>query len=99
MFPCLQGGPHNHQIGALATQLKVVATPEFKAYSRQVVENARAMAGALMKRGEKVLTDGTDTHMVMWDLRPHDLTGSKVEKVLEAINMTVNKNSLVGDKS
>jgi len=46
-----------------------------------------------------VLTGGTDTHMVMWDVRPHDLTGSKVEKVLEAISMTVNKNSLVGDKS
>ncbi len=52
-----------------------------------------------MQIGEKVLTDGTSTHLVMWDLRPHDLTGSKVEKVLEAIQMTVNKNSLVGDKS
>jgi glycine hydroxymethyltransferase len=79
--------------------LKEVATPEFKVYSQQVVSNARTLAAALIKRGEKVLTGGTDTHMVMWDVRPHDLTGSKVEKVLEAISMTVNKNSLVGDKS
>lgn len=99
VFPSLQGGPHNHQIAALATQLKEVATPEFKIYSKQVIENARALAAGLIKRGEVVLTGGTDTHMVMWDVRPHDLTGSKVEKVLEAINMTVNKNSLVGDKS
>ena len=99
VFPTLQGGPHNHQIGALATQLKEVATPEFKVYSQQVVSNARTLAAALIKRGEQVLTGGTDTHMVMWDVRPHDLTGSKVEKVLEAISMTVNKNSLVGDKS
>lgn len=99
VFPCLQGGPHNHQIAALATQLKEVATDEFKSYSKQVIENARALAKFLIQSGEKVLTDGTDTHMVMWDLRPHDLTGSKVEKVLEAISMTVNKNSLIGDKS
>ena len=99
VFPCLQGGPHNHQIAALATQLKEVATDEFKAYSKQVIENARTLAKVLMAKGEKVLTDGTDTHMVMWDLRPHDLTGSKVEKLLEALSMTVNKNSLVGDKS
>jgi glycine hydroxymethyltransferase len=99
VFPSLQGGPHNNQIAALATQLKQVATEEFKVYSRQIVANARALAAALIEKGEKVLTDGTDSHMVMWDLRPHDLTGSKVEKVLEACSMTVNKNSLVGDKS
>lgn len=64
-----------------------------------MVTNARALAKALTDKGESVLTNGTDTHMVMWDLRPHDLTGSKVEKVLEEIGITVNKNSLVGDKS
>ena len=71
VFPSLQGGPHNNQIAALATQLKQVATEEFKVYSRQIVANARALAAALIEKGEKVLTDGTDSHMVMWDLRPH----------------------------
>jgi glycine hydroxymethyltransferase len=64
-----------------------------------VVTNARALSAALVNRGEQVLTGGTDSHMIMWDVRPHDLTGSKVEKVMEALSMTVNKNSLVGDKS
>lgn len=99
VFPQLQGGPHNHQIAALANQLKEVATPEFAAYSKQVIQNARSLAKDLMDRGEVILTNGTDTHIVMWDVRPHDLTGSKVEKALEAIGITVNKNSLVGDKS
>lgn len=76
-----------------------VATPEFREYAVQVIKNARALAQKLIDLGEQVLTGGTDTHMVMWDVRPHDLTGSKVEKVLEAMSMTVNKNSLVGDKS
>lgn len=52
-----------------------------------------------MSKGEAIWSNGTDCHMVLWDVRPHDLTGSKVDKVLEAISMTVNKNSLVGDKS
>jgi glycine hydroxymethyltransferase len=52
-----------------------------------------------MEKGEKVITDGTDCHMVMWDLRPHGLTGSKVEKAMDKIAVTINKNSVVGDKS
>lgn len=99
VFPMLQGGPHNVQIAALAIQLKEVATPEFKAYSVQVVANARALAAALMAKGEKLITSGTDTHLVMWDLRQHGLTGSKVEKILDIMNITTNKNSIVGDKS
>ena len=57
------------------------------------------MAAALKEAGEILVTDGTDTHMVMWDVRPHDLTGSKVDKVLDCMHITVNKNSVVGDKS
>ncbi len=53
----------------------------------------------MKKHGEKFITDGTDNHLIMWDLRPHDLTGSKVEKVLDKMHITTNKNSLVGDKS
>ena len=99
VFPSLQGGPHNHQIGALVVQLKEVNTPEFKEYSFKVIKNARALCAALIERGEKISTGGTDTHLIMWDLRPHDLTGSKVEKTLEAMCITVNKNSLIGDTS
>jgi len=53
----------------------------------------------MMTLGEKLIIDGTDTHLVMWDLRPHGLTGSKVEKILDLMHMTTNKNSVVGDKS
>ena len=99
VFPMLQGGPHNVSIAALAVQLKEVATPEFKEYSQQVIKNAQALAEALKAKGEKLITDGTVNHLVMWDLRPHGLTGSKVEKVLDEMNITTNKNSVVGDKS
>ena len=99
VFPMLQGGPHNVSIGALAIQMKEVATPEFKAYSEQVIKNARALAAAMMAKGENLITSGTDTHLVMWDLRQHGLTGSKVEKLLDEIHITANKNSIVGDKS
>ena len=99
VFPMLQGGPHNHQIGGLAIQLKQVATPELAEYSAQVIKNARAIGDALMAAGEKIITSGTDTHLVMWDVRPHDLTGSKVDKVLDCMHITTNKNSVVGDKS
>jgi glycine hydroxymethyltransferase len=99
VFPMLQGGPHNVSIAALAVQLKEVATPEFKAYSEQVVKNAQALAKSLMDKGEKLICNGTINHLVMWDLRPHGLTGSKVEKVLDEMNITVNKNSVVGDKN
>merc|ERR1712137_459298 len=83
VFPGLQGGPHNHQIGALATQLLEVNTPEFVQYSKQVVSNAQALAEALKEKGHKLASDGTDNHLVLWDVRPHGLTGSKVEKVCE----------------
>jgi glycine hydroxymethyltransferase len=99
VFPMLQGGPHNVAIAALAVQLKEVATPEFKVYSQQVIKNAQALAKALMDKGEKLICDGTINHLVMWDLRPHGLTGSKVEKILDMMHITANKNSVVGDKS
>merc|ERR1712178_264311 len=63
VFPALQGGPHNHQIGALAVQLKEVATPMFKEYSAKVIKNAQALAKALMEKGHKIATDGTDNHL------------------------------------
>lgn len=99
VFPMLQGGPHNTAIGGLAVQLKEVATPEFKAYSQQVITNAIALGKALTDKGEKLITGTTVNHLVMWDLRQHGLTGSKVEKALDMMHMTTNKNSIVGDKS
>jgi glycine hydroxymethyltransferase len=99
VFPALQGGPHNHQIGALAAQLLEVNTPDFVEYSRQVITNAQALAATLIEKGHKVATDGTDNHLVLWDLRPHGLTGGKVEKVCEAASISLNRNTVHGDVS
>jgi len=99
VFPALQGGPHNHQIGALAVQLKEVATPMFKEYSGNIIKNAKSLAKALMEKGHKLATDGTDNHLVLLDVRPHGLTGSKVEKVCELCAISVNRNAVHGDVS
>merc|ERR1719191_229683 len=99
VFPSLQGGPHNHQIAALATQLKEVATPEFKAYCQQVKANAAALCAYLVEKGYKLATNGTENHLMLWDLRPLGLTGSKVEKVFEEMHITLNKNAVHGDVS
>merc|ERR1719213_1494123 len=99
VFPSLQGGPHNHQIAGLCTQLKEVATPEFKAYAKQVKANAAALAKFLVGKGYKLATEGTDNHLMLWDLRPLGLTGSKMEKVFEKVHITCNKNAVHGDVS
>merc|ERR1719277_480397 len=99
VFPGLQGGPHNHQIGALACQLLEVATPEFKEYSKAVVANAETLAKTLQSKGHKLASDGTDNHLVLWDLRPHGLTGSKLEKVCELASISLNRNAVHGDAS
>jgi len=99
VFPALQGGPHNHQIGGLAAQLLEVNTPEFKEYSKQVKANANSLAEALKSKGHKLASDGTDNHLVLWDLRPHGLTGGKVEKVCEHCSITLNRNAVHGDVS
>merc|ERR1711985_142389 len=99
VFPALQGGPHNHQIGALAAQLLEVNTPDFVEYSKQVCENAKALGEALKAKGHKLASDGTDNHLILWDLRPHGLTGSKVEKVCEAASISLNRNAVHGDAS
>ena len=99
VFPGLQGGPHDHQIAAIATQLKEVASPEFKEYCVQVKKNAKALAQALMDMGYTICTNGTDNHLLLWDVRPLGLTGSKIEKVCDLINISLNKNTVHGDKS
>merc|ERR1711972_244824 len=99
VFPGLQGGPHNHQIGALATQLLEVKSPAFTEYSKAVVTNAKTLAEELRLKGHKLASDGTDNHLVLWDLRPHGLTGSKVEKVCELASISLNRNAVHGDAS
>mmetsp|Transcript_5811 Transcript_5811/g.18465 ORF Transcript_5811/g.18465 Transcript_5811/m.18465 type:complete len:201 (-) Transcript_5811:214-816(-) len=99
VFPGLQGGPHNHQIGALATQLLEVSTDSFVEYSKNVVSNAQTLADSLKSMGHKLASDGTDNHLILWDLRPHGLTGGKVEKVCEHASITLNRNCVHGDAS
>merc|ERR1711971_1395719 len=99
VFPALQGGPHNHQIGGLAVQLLEVQSESFKDYSKAVVENARVLGETLRAKGHKLASDGTDNHLVLWDLRPHGLTGSKVEKVCEVCSISLNRNAVHGDAS
>jgi len=99
VFPMLQGGPHNHQIGALAVALKEASEPKFAKYARAVVSNAKALCVGLEKRGHQLATGGTDNHLLLWDVRPLGLTGTKVDMVLENASITANKNSLPGDLS
>ncbi|GBG85768.1 hypothetical protein CBR_g40496 [Chara braunii] len=99
VFPSLQGGPHNNTIAALAVSLKEVATEEFRVYQQQVRRNAKALAAALMRMGCRLVTGGTDNHLVLWDLRPLGLTGAKMEKVCEMCHITLNKNAVFGDSS
>ncbi|PYH41917.1 glycine hydroxymethyltransferase SHM2 [Aspergillus saccharolyticus JOP 1030-1] len=99
VFPGHQGGPHNHTITALAVALKQAASPEFKLYQEQVIKNAKALENEFKALGHKLVSDGTDSHMVLVDLRPKSLDGARVEAVLEQINIACNKNSIPGDKS
>jgi glycine hydroxymethyltransferase len=96
VFPSLQGGPHNHQIAALAVALKQVDTPEFKAYAKQVKANAVAIGNALMKKGYKMVTDGTENHLVLWDLRPLGLTG-RVGSIFRGIYLKLRGLSVICD--
>ena len=99
VFPMLQGGPHNHQIAGIAVQLKEVATEEFANYAKQIILNSKALAKTLMGYGYKLVTDGTDNHLILLDVRPKGLTGSKLEKACDLVYITLNKNTLYGDKS
>merc|ERR1711907_858023 len=76
-----------------------VNSPEFAEYSKEVVSNAKTLADTLLAKGHKLATDGTDNHLVLWDVRPHGLTGSKVEKVCECASISLNRNAVHGDLS
>eukprot|EP01062_Namystynia_karyoxenos_P080018 TRINITY_DN8556_c0_g9_i1.p1 TRINITY_DN8556_c0_g9~~TRINITY_DN8556_c0_g9_i1.p1 ORF type:complete len:515 (+),score=166.27 TRINITY_DN8556_c0_g9_i1:102-1547(+) len=99
VFPALQGGPHEHQIAALAAQMKEVATEDFRTYIKQVKANAKTLGDALIKRGYHFVSGGTDNHLLLMDLRPNKLSGNKAQALCDAVNITLNKNSVVGDTS
>ncbi|XP_031788610.1 serine hydroxymethyltransferase 1 (soluble) isoform X1 [Nasonia vitripennis] len=99
VFPGLQGGPHNHAIAGIATSMKQVTRPEFVTYQKQVIANAKRLCSQLQEFGYKISTGGTDVHMLLVDLRPVSLTGSKAEKILEEISIACNKNTVPGDRS
>lgn len=96
VFPGLQGGPHDHITAAKAVAFGEAMKPEFKEYAHQIVKNAKAMADELMAQGIKLVTNGTDNHLMLIDLRPKGLhgKGSLLQKVMDRANITVNKNSV-----
>ena len=97
IFPGIQGGPLMHVIAAKAVAFKEALEPEFTTYQRQVVDNARILAASLMERGYKIVSGGTDNHLMLVDLIAQDLTGKDAEAALGAANITVNKNAVPGD--
>jgi glycine hydroxymethyltransferase len=97
VFPGLQGGPLMHVIASKAVMLGEALRPEFKAYARAVVDNARILAATLAERGLAIVSGGTDTHLMLVDLRPKKLTGSKAEIHLERAGITCNKNGIPFD--
>ena len=97
IFPGLQGGPLMHVIAAKAVAFGEALQPDFKAYGKAVVDNAKALAETLMERGVNIVTNGTDNHLVLVDLRPKKLTGKLAEASLERAGLTCNKNAIPFD--
>jgi glycine hydroxymethyltransferase len=97
VFPGWQGGPMMHSIAAKAVAFAEAAGDEFKAYSHQVVANARALASTLAEEGLRIVSGGTDNHLMLVDLRPVGLTGKEAEARLDAVGITVNKNAIPYD--
>ncbi len=97
IFPGIQGGPLMHVIAGKAVAFKEALTPEFKAYQEQVVKNAKVLAETLIERGLRIVSGGTESHVMLVDLRPKGLTGKEAEAVLGAAHMTCNKNGIPND--
>jgi glycine hydroxymethyltransferase len=97
VFPGTQGGPLQHMIAAKAVAFGEALTDDFKDYARRVVENAKVLADALTERGFAIVSGGTDSHLMLVDLRPKDLTGKAAEKLLGEAGITVNKNTIPDD--
>lgn len=97
IFPGIQGGPLMHVIAAKAVCFKEALSDEFKAYQKQVVANAKALAAALIARGFDLVSGGTDNHLMLVDLRKMELTGKATEKLLDSVHITCNKNTVPND--
>ena len=97
IFPGSQGGPLMHVIAGKAVCLKEALTDEYKEYQKQVVKNAACLAQALTERGFKIVSGGTDNHLMLVDLQNLDLTGKEVEKLLDSVHITANKNTVPND--
>ena len=97
VFPGIQGGPLMHVIAAKAVCFEEALQPEFKEYQKQVALNAQALCKGLQKRDIKIVSDGTDNHLMLVDLTPYDLTGKEIEKLLDSVNITCNKNTIPND--
>ena len=97
VFPCTQGGPLMHVIAAKAVALAEAAQPEFRTYQTQVLANARRMAGTLMERGYKIVSGGTDNHLMLVDLIKQGIKGKDAEDALSLANITVNRNAIPND--
>ncbi len=97
IFPGMQGGPLMHVIAAKAVAFKQLSDPSYKAYAGQVVANAKRLAQAMMDRGFRLVTGGTDNHLMLVDLRPKNITGKAAEHLLDRVGITVNKNAIPND--
>ncbi|MTI80612.1 MAG: serine hydroxymethyltransferase [Firmicutes bacterium] len=97
IFPGSQGGPLMHVIAAKAVAFGEALQPEFKEYQQKIVDNAQALAAALRERGFNLVSGGTDNHLILVDLRSNGVTGKEAEKLLEEVNITVNKNAIPFD--
>ena len=97
VFPGIQGGPLMHVIAAKAVCLKECLTPEYKEYQKQIIKNAATLCKALQECGFKIVSDGTDNHLMLVDLQNLGKTGKEVEKLLDSVNITCNKNTVPND--
>jgi glycine hydroxymethyltransferase len=97
VFPGLQGGPHNHTTAAIAVALKEAATPEFKRYAHQIVANAKALAQELMERGLRLVSGGTDNHLILMDVTPRGINGKPAAKALNKAGIECNYNTVPFD--
>ena len=97
VFPGIQGGPLMHVIAAKAVCFKEALSPEFKQYAKDIVANAQALAKGLSAEGFQLVSGGTDNHLMLVDLQSKNITGKEAEKLLDAVNITCNKNAIPND--
>ena len=97
VFPGIQGGPLEHVIAGKAVCFKEALQPEFKEYQQQILKNAQALCKGLQSRGVKIISGGTDNHLILVDLRNFNITGKELEHRLDEVHITVNKNAIPND--